>query len=90
MVGFAVLYPDKNVMVCCSNFSDLVAAILNFVFYKNPEGWEPQIRSDITIGEPAKHNQNRKKTLAKTTLVRVSLRYPVVFAYICINIDFTI
>ena len=35
MVGFAVLYPDKNVMVCCSNFSDLVAAILNFVFYKN-------------------------------------------------------
>ena len=80
-------------MVCCIkyNFSDFMAAILNFMFYKKtPQGWELHIRPDITIGEPAKHNQNRKKLSAKTMLVTVSLRYPVVFAYICINIDFTI
>ena len=39
MVGFVLLeFPIKNIMVCCSkyNFSDFMAAILNFMFYKNP------------------------------------------------------
>ena len=68
-----------------------MAAILNFKFKKkHPQGWELHICPDITIGEPAEHNQNRKKQSAKTMLAAVSLRYPVVFAHICINIDFTI
>ena len=63
MVGFVLLYPDKNIMVCCSkyNFSDFMAAILNFMFYIKPTRVRVPIRQDITIGEPAKHNQNRKK-----------------------------
>ena len=38
MVGFVLLYPDKSIMVCCSkyNFSDFMAAILNFMLYKKP------------------------------------------------------
>ena len=79
-------------MVCCSkyNFSDFMAAILNFMFYKKPKRMRAPHLPRITKGEPAKHNQNRKKLFAKTMLVAVSLRYPVVFAYISINIDFTI
>ena len=46
-----------------------MAAILNFMFYKKTQGWELHIRPDVTIGEPAKHNQNKKKLLAKTMLV---------------------
>ena len=34
--------------------------------------------------------KQKKKLSARTMLVAVSLRYSVVFAYICINIDFTI
>ena len=64
MVGFVLLYPDKNIMVCCSkyNFSDLMAAILIF-FYETPQGWELHIRPDITIGEPDKHNEMKWKRL---------------------------
>ena len=83
-----IVVPDKNIMVCCSqyNFSYFMAAILNFMFYKKSK---LHIRPDITIGEPAKHNQNRKKS-AQTMLAAVSLRYPVVFAYICMIIYFKI
>ena len=41
MIEFVLLYPEKNIMVCCSKykFSDFMAAILNFLFYKkNPQG----------------------------------------------------
>ena len=74
IVGFVLLYPDKNIMACCSkyNFIDFMAAILNFMFYKKTQGREFYIRVDISIGEPAKHNQNRKKNRsAKTMLVAV-------------------
>ena len=60
-----------------------MAAILNFMV-------QLHIRPDITIGEPAMHNRNRKKISAKMMLAAVSLRNPVVFAYICININLTI
>ena len=31
-----IVVPDNNIIVCCSkyNFSDFMAAILNFMFYK--------------------------------------------------------
>ena len=34
-----IVVPDKTIMVCCSkyNFSDFMAAILNFMFYKKHE-----------------------------------------------------
>ena len=61
------------------------------MFYKKTHKDESSKSAQISpYGEPAKHNQNRKTNNAKTMLVAVSLRYPVVFAYICINIDFTI
>ena len=64
-----------------------MAAILNFMFYKKPHKDEMKlhIRPDTTLGEPAKHNRNRKLS-AKTMVIAVSLRYPVAFAYISINI----
>ena len=33
---YFIVVPDKNIMVCCLkyNFSDFMAAILNFMFYK--------------------------------------------------------
>ena len=50
MVGFVLLYPDENVMVCCSkyNFSDFMAAILNFMFYKKKHKEESSISSQIS------------------------------------------
>ena len=92
MVGFVLLYPDKNIMVCCSKyiFSDFMAAILNFMFFKKKTIMRAPHPPRYHHREPAKYNQNRNKLSFKTMLVAVSLRYPVVFAYICINIDVTI
>ena len=51
-------------MVCCSkyNFSDFIAAILNFMFYKKTHKDKSSTYALISpYGEPAKHNQNRKQ-----------------------------
>ena len=48
-----------------------MAAILNFMFTKNPQGCELHIRPDITMGESAKHSQKRKKLSAKTMLAAI-------------------
>ena len=81
MVGFVLLqflikYYGKY------NFSDFIAAILNYVFYKTS--------TSIRASHPPRycHREPEKKLLAKTMLAAVSLQYP--FAHICINIDFTI
>ena len=84
-----IVVPDKNIM---ENITSVISSQPFWIscFTKHPQGWELHIRPDITIGEPAKHNQNRKKTISKNNVSRSSLRCPVVFAHICINIDFTI
>ena len=47
-----------------------MVAFLNFMFYKKTQGWELHTRPDITLGEPAKHNQNRKKPISQNNVSR--------------------
>ena len=84
---------DKNIMVCCSkyNLSDFMAAILNFMFSKKPTKKKvPHPPRYHHRGTSQSIIKTEKNLSDKTMLVAVSLQYPVVFAYICINIDFTI
>ena len=50
MVGFVLLYPVQNIMACCSkyNFSDFMAAILNFMFYKKTHKEESSTSAQIS------------------------------------------
>ena len=82
-----IVVPDKNIM---GKITSVISWQPFSCFTKHPQGLELHIRIDITIGEPAKHNQNRKKTISQNNVSRSSLRNPVVFAHICINIDFII
>ena len=72
--GFVLLYPDKNIKVCCAkyNFSSyhFMEAILNFMFYKKPTRMRAPHPPDITMGEPAKHKQNKKITISQNILSR--------------------
>ena len=67
-----------------------MAAILNVMFYKKPTRKRAPHPPDITIGNQPSIIRTENKLSAKTMLVAVLLRYPVVFAFICINIDFAI
>ena len=59
-----IVVPDKK-YYGKYDFSDFMAAILNFMFYKKTSTRiRHHIRPYISIGEPAKHNQNRKNTIA--------------------------
>ena len=55
-----IVVPDENIM---ENITSVISWQQFWIscFTKHPQGWELNIRPDITIGEPAKHNQNRKK-----------------------------
>ena len=85
MVEFVLLeYPIKRLWFVAKNIPSIISWQPFWIscFTRNPQGWELHIRPDITIGEPAKHDQNRKKKLsAKTMLAAVSLRSPFDFAY---------
>ena len=49
------------------------------VLQKNPTRVRApsHIRLDITIGEPAKHNQNRKKAISQNHISRIQLFLPI-------------
>ena len=84
-----IVVPDKNNLVCCSkyNFGDFMAAILNFMFYKKSTRMRAPNPSRYHHRGISQAQSKQKKISAKTLLTTVSLRYPVVFAYICINVD---
>ena len=64
-----IVVPDKNIM-------EKITSVISWqpfwisCFTKHPHGWKLHIRPDITIGEPAKHNQNRKKTISQNNVSR--------------------
>ena len=64
-----IVVPDKNIM---ENITSVISWQPFWIscFTKYPQGWEPHTRPDITIGEPAKHNQNRKKTISQNNVSR--------------------